>query len=172
MIHILPRLEYNINSTKTPEDINAILNSVTVPGKDMPCDFRDAEFVGEVNPYDFKIIKKDSIYKSSIYKGNIYIKNSFKPVISGTIRTENGMSVIIIKMRLYLFVRISSVFWFGGVGIVVILSGLNAFLIDGIKGALMFVSSAAMFAVGEALVRIGFYLPAKKAIKRLEELLQ
>ncbi len=33
MIHILPRLEYSIDSMRSPEDINEILNSVTAPKK-------------------------------------------------------------------------------------------------------------------------------------------
>ncbi len=99
MIHILPRLEYSINSAKSPEDINEILNSVTAPKK-MVFSYLsypdNIEFIGEVNPSDFKIVSKPKPL----------VNNSFIPVILGNIRVERGLTVIDIKMRLYSFSRL------------------------------------------------------------------
>ena len=71
MIHIFPHLEYSIDSTKTPEDIYTILNSVTAPKKMLFHYPDNIEFMGEVNPSDFKIV----------IKPKPYVKNSFIPVI-------------------------------------------------------------------------------------------
>ena len=164
MIHIFPRLEYRIDSTKSPEDINTILNSVTA-SKKMVFSYLsypdNIEFVGEVNPSDFKIKPKPKPY----------VRNSFIPVILGTIRTERGLTVIEIKMRLHLFVQIFSTIWFGGVGLG-ILAGLLVVFTEGMNGLPMLVGTVALFAFGQALARIGFYFPAKNASRRLEELLK
>ena len=163
MIHILPHLEYSIDSAKSPEDIIAILNSITVPREVVICDSSDTEFTGEVNPSGFKIVREVA--------GRIYLKNDFKPVILGTIRAERERTVIDIKMRLRLDVQIFLAIWFGGVGIGT-LAGLLAILTEGINGASMLFGAAAFFAFGQALARIGFYFPAKNTIRRLEELLK
>lgn len=163
MLQILPYIEYSIDSTKSPEDINAIMNSVTVPRDMMYRDSDDAEFTGEVNPSDFKIIEE--------VVGRFYIKNDFKPVIVGNIRTESGMSVIDIKVRLSLPVQIFLTVWFGGVGIG-FLGGIIAVITKGMEGMSMLFVSAVMFALVQAVVRIGFYFPAKYTMKKLEELLK
>ncbi|MDE6750118.1 MAG: hypothetical protein K2K21_13800 [Lachnospiraceae bacterium] len=163
MLHILPRIEYSIESSKSPEDINAILKSITVPRYEMVCDSADVEFSGEVNLSDFKIVEEVA--------GRLYIKNDFKPMIVGNIRTESGMSVIDIKMRLRLPVQIFFTVWFGGVGIG-FLGGLIAVFTKGIDGVSMLFTSVVMFTLAQAAVRIGFYFPAKYTMKKLEELLK
>lgn len=160
MIHIFPRLKYSIDSAKSPEDIYTILSSVTAPKK-MFFHYPDnIEFIGEVNPSDFKIVSKPKPY----------IKNSFVPVILGTIRMERGMTVVDIKMRLHLFVQIFFTIWFGGAGFG-ILAGLLAVSVEGVNGLPMLFATGVLFAFGQALVRTGFYFPAKSAIRRLDELL-
>ena len=161
MIHIFPRLEYSIDSTKSPENIYTILNSVTAPKKMLFSYPDNIEFIGEVNPSGFKIVSKPKPY----------VRNSFIPVILGTIRTGRGLIVIDIKMRLYLFVQIFLTIWFGGAGLGV-LAGLLAVFTEGMNGVPILFATIALFAFGEALARIGFYFPAKNAIKRLEELLK
>lgn len=161
MIHILPRIEYSIDSTKSPEDISTILKSATVPRDMMYCDSGNAEFTGEVNFSDFKIIEG----------GVIKFHNSFEPVIVGNIRTESGMSVIDIKIRLSLPVQIFLTIWFGGVGIG-FLGGLIAVFTKGMDGMSMLFVSVVMFALAQVAVRIGFYFPAKYTMKKLEELLK
>lgn len=163
MIHILPQLEYRIDSAKSPEDIYAILNSVTVPRGELFCDSRDAEFTGEVNPSDFKIVREVT--------GRIYLENDFRPVIQGKIRVERGQTVIDIKMRLHLFVQIFLTVWFGGVGIS-FLSGLLTVFTKGENGVPMLLGSVGFFAFGQALARIGFHFSAQYTRKILEELLK
>ena len=164
MIHIFPRLEYSIDSTKSPEDINTILNSVTAPKK-MVFSYLsypdNIEFIGEVNPSGFKIVSKPKPL----------VKNSFIPVIVGTIRTERRQTVIDIKMRLYLFLQIFLTIWFGGAGLGV-LAGLLAVFTEGMNGVSMLFATVAFFAFGQVFVRTGFYFPTKNASRRLEELLK
>ena len=165
MIHIFPRLEYSIDSTKSPEDINTILNSVTAPKK-MVFSYLsypdNIEFIGEVNPSGFKIVSKPK---------PPHVKNSFIPVIVGTIRTGRGLTVINIKMRLYLFVQIFLTIWFGGAGLGV-LAGFLAVFTEGMNGVSMLFATVAFFAFGQVFARTGFYFPAKRARRRLEELLK
>ncbi len=163
MIHILPCLEYSIDSAKSPEDINEILNSVTAPRGELLCDSRDVEFTGEVNPSGFKLVREVS--------GRIYLKNDFRPVILGKIRAEGEQTVIDIKMRPRLYVQIFLSFWFGGVGIS-FLGGLLTVFTKGENGVSMLLGSVGFLAFGQALARIGFYFPAKNASRRLEELLK
>ena len=158
MIHILPHLEYSINSTKSPEDIYTILNSVTEPWGISFLDTRDAEFIGEVNPSDFRIV----IYRK------IGFKNDFRPVIEGTIRTERGMTVIDIKMRLKLSVLIPFTILFGGC----ILDGLFTVFTKGIDGVPMLLGAVVIFAFVQVIARPAFYFPAERAIETLEELLK
>ncbi len=164
MIHILPHLEYSIDSAKSPEDINEILKSVTAPKK-MVLSYLsypdNIEFIGEVNPSGFKIVSKPKPH----------VKNSFIPVIVGTIRTGRGLTVIDIKMRLYLFVQIFLTIWFGGAGLGV-LAGFLAVFTEGMNGMSMLFATVAFFAFGQVFARIGFYFPAKNASRRLEELLK
>ena len=164
MIHILPRLEYSIDSTKSLEDINTILNSVTAPKK-MVFSYLsypdNIEFIGEVNPSGFKIVSKPKPY----------VRDSFTPVILGTIRAAKGLTVIDIKMRLYLFVQIFLTIWFGGAGLGV-LAGFLAVFTEGMNGVSMLFATVAFFAFGQVFARTGFYFPAKNARRRLEELLK
>ena len=173
MIHIFPRLEYSIDSTKSPEDIYTILNSVTAPKKMLfsYLSYPDnIEFIGEVNSSDFKIVSKPKPY----------VRNSFTPVILGTIRAAKGLTVIDIRMRLYLFVQVFETIWYGGAGITLLVGLFAAFAeVAGRTGTKLTVFSLAVifYAVvfwgfGQALTRIGFYFPAKRAIERLDELLK
>ena len=161
MIHILPHLEYRIDSTKSPEDINTILNSVTDScGISSFLDTRDAKFIGEVNPSDFTIVN----YPRFGFKNDF----DFRPVIEGTIRTERGLTVIDIKMRLKLSVLIPFTIFFG----CCFLDGLFTVFTKGMDGVPMLIGAAAIFAFVQVIVRPVFYFSAKRAIERLEELLK
>ena len=163
MIHIIPHLEYSIDSTKSPEDINTILNSVTAPKK-MVFSYLsypdNIEFIGEVNPSDFTIVN----YPRFGFKNDF----DFRPVIEGTIRTERELTVIDIKMRLRLSVLIPFTILFGGC----FLDGLFTVFTKGMDGVPMLIGAAAIFAFGQVFARTGFYFPAKRARRRLEELLK
>ncbi len=161
MIHILPHLEYSIDSAKSPEDINEILNSVTEPwGISSIFDNRDASFIGEVNPSDFSIANFPRFgFKSDF---------DFRPVIEGIIRTERGLTVIDIKMRLKLSVLIPFTILFGGC----LLDGLFTVFAKGIDGIPMLLCAVAILAFVQVIARPAFYFSAKRAIRRLEELLK
>nr|MDE7282456.1 hypothetical protein [Lachnospiraceae bacterium] len=103
--------------------------------------------------------------------GRFYFKNDFRPVIVGNIRTESGMSVIDIKIRVRLPVQIILAVCFGVVGIS-FLSGLITVFTNAMDGVSMILGSVVMFALLQAIVRIGFYFPAKYTMKKLEELLK
>ena len=159
MLHILPCLEYKINSTKSPEDISTVLKSVTAPERGMSYNPTNTEFFGEINLSDFKIMS------------NINYRNSFSPVIVGNIRVEGERSVIEIKMCLHWFVRIFLSCWFGMAGFFFLI-GLLYVLIEGISEALLLLLATMFLIFGQTLARSAFYIPAKKAIVRLEELLK
>ena len=158
MIHIFPHLEYSIDSTKTSEDIYEILNSVTIPwGMVFPLSY-GVMFVGEVNLSDFELVIYDKFG----------FRNGFRPVIEGTISTESELTVIDIKMRLRLSVLILFIITFGGC----FLDGLFTVFTKGIDGVPMLIGAAAIFAFVQVIVRPVFHFSAKRAIKRLEELLK
>ena len=86
MIHILPYLEHTIRTTKSPQEIHDIMQSVTSP-KGEWYSSRPGEFIGTINQYDFKIMR------------NINYRNSFLPVIRGAIK--RGQVVLLRGVRLY-----------------------------------------------------------------------
>ena len=162
MIHILPRIEYSIDSAKSPEDINSILNSLVDSGETSLGDALNAGFSGEVNPSGFKIISDVSW---------IYLRNRFSPVILGTIRAESEQTVIDIKMRPYLSVQICLAVFFGW-AVFGLLGGLFIAYTEGMDGVSIFFSPVAFFVFIQAFARIGFYFPAKRVIRKLDELLK
>ena len=117
-----------------------------------------AEFVGEVHPLAFKII------------GNINYRNSFVPVIKGGIKETEDGAVIDMEMRLSLFVRIFLASWFGMSGFFFLI-GILCIIVNGKKDILLSVVSGCFIIAGQLMARCGFYIPAKKLIWRLEQLL-
>ncbi|MDE5599189.1 MAG: hypothetical protein K2J04_15345, partial [Lachnospiraceae bacterium] len=132
------------------------------------------DFMGVGNPSSFNIIKENP-YVFTITMGNkdvrMYGVNSFRPVIRGTIRMKRGLTVIDLKMRMFLFVRIFLAIWYCGVGIP-FLAGLLSIIVKDVEGILMLFVSILFFASAQALSRIGFNFSAKNAISKLEELLK
>lgn len=153
MIHLLPYLEEQINSKKTPEVIYMILQSIT--GSVKGALSVNAEFIGQVHPFDFRIVP------------NFKYKNSFLPIITGKITESDEGSTIDIVLRMHIFIRIFLTLWFGIVyfcflcGIFALFAG-EVTLVLALLGFIIF---------SQVLMRCGFYGPAKKAIKRLKELL-
>lgn len=99
-MHILPYIEYQITSSKSPEEIADILQSVTDSDNTFLC-HSSKEFLGAVRPNGFKIVS------------NINYRNSFLPVIKGTVHQNGTSSIINIKMQLSLMIRIFLYFWLG-----------------------------------------------------------
>ena len=159
MIHIFPHSECSIDTAKSPEDINMILKSVTASKVKMFYNSCDVKFIGEVNPVDFKIVRRGYGGKDS------------RPVIMGNIRTKSGKSVIDIKMCLDLPMQIFLSFLFGWLCLL-FFAGLFSVFPKGVNEGIMLFASIAFLLFGQVLIRIEFYLKAKRDIRRLEELLK
>ncbi len=150
MIHLLPYLEGSIKSEKSPEEIARILKSITDSQKSLLRRDTKAEFTGEVTPAGFKVVSN---------------------IIEGRVRTEEDASLIEIKMRLHPLVRVFLLFWFGMVSFFVLL-GIADIIMSGFHVALrLFLPAGGLFTLAYLMVRGGFYLPARKAMERLENLL-
>lgn len=158
MIHILPRFDYRMISAKSPEDLFLILDSVTNTRKFAFTISADTEFIGTISPPNFRIMSK------------INYRNSFLPVINGTIYTKEGRTVVDLRFRLHWFVRIFLAVWFGMTGLSFLI-GLLLVLTERTAKPALLLTAASFLLVGQVLVRSAFYLPAKKAAARLEELL-
>lgn len=151
MIHLLPYLEERIISEKTPEEIGTVLQSVTARRGGL---YTDPEFVGQVYPMGFKIAPV------------IYYRNSFLPVITGNITENESGTTIDITFRMRTFSRIAEIFWYVFFSVFLFLGILLVFAGE-LKGILFI-----LFPVLEQIsMRCFFYVPARKAFKRLKELL-
>ena len=153
---ILPSLDETILSKKSIEDICEALGAVTVPRKEHRFGDSRGEFIGEVDTAGFKIVK------------NISYRDSFCPIITGSIRTEGRISIITIKMRMHWFVSIFTIIWFGIVTLFMLM-GLFMVIVDR-NDFILLCGAGGMMLIGQILVRSGFYIPAKKALKRMKEL--
>ena len=158
-MHILPYLEYRIHSSKSPEEICAILGRVTKSLKETA--YRPyIEFLGEVHPFEFEIME------------NICFRNDYLPMISGKVWTDQNESIIDIKMNLHPSVYKFTVFGMGMIGCFSFITVLAA-----ITGELevtpptAFILVIAFIAFHQLMIWTGFYLPAKKSIQKLEKLL-
>lgn len=159
MIHFFPCLRERIDTGKTCEEIYGILNSVTDSRKFIW--IPNAEFTGTVSPTGFRII---------FYSG---FRNSFSPLLAGTVSKKEEGSVIEIVLQLHLAVRIFITVWSGGVFLFFLLGVLNvlADFVDGSKGVILILISTVMIAGSQLMMRVCFYGPARMAIERLRELL-
>lgn len=158
MIRFFPYLREQIDSGKTREEIYRILDSVTDSRKFIL--FPNAEFVGKVFPFQFTIYHRCSNFS----------KNSFFPVLAGTIIERKERTVIDIVLQVNMAGRIFIALWSGGL-FCFFLAGLLAVFTDGTKGMLLVLAPIGMIAFGQMLMRFGFYGPARKALKRLRDLI-
>lgn len=162
----LPRMKFQIESHRTPEEVRALLQSVTDTERKWFA-YPDREFVGKVGEKDFRImpVPGDIIFMGT----KRHVGNSFLPVIEGQIRTERNRTVVDVRMHLFWFVFGFMVVWFS----VPVLSFLILLLalITGNPDGWMAVPMAGFILFGQVLVRCGFHFPAKKARRKLEELL-
>lgn len=157
MIHILPYLEHTIRTKKSPQEIHDILQSVTSFQRGVALSM-PGEFMGTIGQYDFKIMS------------NINYRNSFLPVIKGTIKKGEGEYLVALKMQLHLLTYILLIFWFGLAGISFLIGVLHL-IISNPTDITMFLWTGGFIAFGQIVSRSGFFFQAKKDIKRLEELL-
>lgn len=122
---------------------------------------------------------------SKPYIGNIYndrfeikraitYRNSFLPVIKGTIKNDLSGSKINVKMNLIDFVKVFMIIWLGGVSMGCIASAYSLFFgynTNSETGFFMFIPFI-MLLFGIAMVCFGFKTESKKSITDLEEILQ
>ena len=169
MIHIIPRMKFTIQTGKSPEEVRALLRSITdtqnkwlnVPG--------DKAFIGKVGETDFKFLPR---LGEVLFAGVVmHVKDSFLPVIIGQIRGQENGTTVIVRMRLLRFVFAFLCVWFGITGMV-FLAGLLAVISGQPDGWGITASTAGFILVGQLLVRGGFYIPAKSAKRKLEDLLE
>ena len=156
MIHLLPYIEERINSKKTPEDVYMIMKSVTDSREIVPS--TSAEFIGQVHPLDFRIVP------------NINYRNSFLPTVVGSMTENEEGTTIDITFQMHILTRILLVFWYG-MACFLFLCGILAVLTGGLEKITVILVSLGFIVCGQILMRCGFYGPAKKALKRLKELL-
>lgn len=162
MIHILPYMKFTIQTGKSPKEVHRIMATETAV-RDGTIHFLPdgTDFLGEVEESDFKVVPR-------LAPG---FRNSFQPVIVGHIRAQGSGAAVDIHMRLTWDVFAFCIVWFGltGLWFAVCLCNLIVGHPDGWKG----IASATGFVIfGQLLVRGGFYIPARKARQRLEELLE
>lgn len=122
-------------------------------------------------PYEGKMTN-DSFEISRV----INYRNSFLPIIKGSIDTYLGKTRITIKMRMAMFVMVFMLFWLGIVGLVclgILIMGIIQFreaLQQGFSPVILI--PFGMFLFGSLLVSFGFKAESKKAKTFLNDLLQ
>lgn len=160
MIPVIPRMKFTILTEKTPEEVCHIMEEATMvrnglirfsPG--------GPDFFGEVWDSEFEVMPILPLG----------VRNSFQPVIVGDIRELGNETAVDIHMRLSWHIFAFCVVWFGMTGLYFAVCLLNLIVghPDGWKGI---VSAVGYFLIVQLLARAGFYIPAKKARRRLEEL--
>lgn len=157
MIHILPYLEHTIRTTKSPQEIHDIMQSVTSFQSGVVLSM-PSEFIGKIGPYDFKIMRI------------INYRNSFLPVIKGAVKKGEGAYVVTLKMQLHPLTYVLLIIWFGLAGFAFLI-GVLYLIISVPTDVTMFLWTGGFIAWGQIISRCGFYSQAKKDIERLEELL-
>ena len=132
--------------------------------------------------FSFFSVARSKPYEGKIFGSNfeinriIYYRNSFLPVIRGTIYTYLDRTEIKITMRPTVFVIVFMSFWLGTVGlvcvamIIVALTQLEKIFQGGVS--LFAFIPIGMFIVGAAMIVVGFKTESKKAEQFLTELFE
>ena len=148
-----------IRTTLSPSEVEAKLRSITrarpsflarltEPGA-------DARFEGEVEATHFRITRV------------IGYRNSFLPVISGTLEQANGGTTVCLRMHLHPFVAAFSLIWFG-----TLLGVLLSLLSPGWPGAVVAAVPLGLLLFGGVLVSACFFPESFKAEQLLRRALR
>lgn len=157
-MHWMPYLEHKIYTSKSPEEICTALKVVTKSREETA--FRPyIEFIGEIRPLDFDI------------RNNICFRNDFAPMITGSIKEEGSASVVALKMRVHHTTYVSCVFGNCMLGFLCLIVFLGSIMTGDFK-VLPFTALIGVFAFQQIVMRLWFYIPAKKSIQKLETLLR
>ena len=158
MIHLLPYLEEQIDSGKTPEEICMILKSVTDSRMFVFAVNANVEFFGQVHPLDFRIVPR------------INYRNSFLPVLAGNMTEKEGGTTIGITLQMQMVTRIFLAVW-NSMACFYFLCGILAVFTGDMEQISSILVPLGFIIFGQALPRCCFYGPAKKALERLRVLL-
>lgn len=158
MVHLWPHLREQIDSKKPPEEIYMILQSVT--DSRHTAYFSKSEFCGRVNPLNFRIIPTPIPY----------IRNDYAPVLTGNLTEKGGGTAIEVTLQMHTDTCIFLTIWNVITCFIVLFTILAVF--TGNLEEKMFIMVPIAFTIGgQVLPRCCFYGSAKKALKRLKELL-
>ena len=157
MIHFFPYLREQIVSGKSREDICMILYSALEQRKLFLS--LDVECAGEVYPTHFKIRLRKKYYR-----------NSFVPVITGTVTEKEEGCVIDAVMQIDIAARIIILVWFGFLLLIFSALFISSF-ISGFDNMRFLVIPFFMMICGQIMMRCLFYGPARKALVELKELI-
>lgn len=155
MLHFFPYLREQISSGKSREDIYMILYSALEQRKLFLS--LDVECAGEVYPAHFKIRLRKKYYR-----------NSFVPVITGTVTEKEEGCVIDAVMQIDIAVRIGMLVWFGFLLVVFSALFISCF-ISGFDNMRFLAVPFFMMVCGQIMMRCCFYGPARKALEELRE---
>lgn len=147
---ILPSIKFDIITEKTPQEIASILKEETSEG---------GQFQGKVNETSFKICPRPKI-----------ARNSFLPIIIGNISETAEGRKINIKMRMMLFFCVFVLAWQIPL-IFVFFSSFVSIIANGVTydAVISCILSVIILTACQCLMRLCFYIPAKKAKKWLEQ---
>ncbi len=156
-MRFLPHDSFDIETSMSPEEIARSLKASVEPRKLFRLSSKHAIFQGELLCNGFKISRI------------IHYRNSFLPIINGTIRASHSGFIISINMRLHRFVMAFMCFWFGGVSIGM-LTAIMGLLSGKTHSSLILLIPFGMLVFGWALVSGGFWFEAKKQKRLLIEM--
>ena len=158
MIYLWPHLNLReqIDSKKTPEEIYMILQSVTDSRKFFL--FSDAEFRGRVDPLNFRITR--------LLWGN----NSFEAVLTGNLTEKEGGTAIEVTLQMDTDTYIFLIIW-NVINFFIVLFTILAVFTGNLEEKMFIMVPIAFTIGGQVLPRCCLYGSAKKALKRLKELL-
>lgn len=154
-MNLFPTLKSDLVSSKNSTEVYVSLKTITIRKQDYYGE--DVDFFGTVDKQKFKIYPK------------ISYRNSFLPIIEGVITDSENGSVIHVNMRLHRFVNVFVTIW--SVLLLIILVSVLLFgNISGSGNILLFaLIILGMLAFMQVLMRLCFYIPAKKALNKLRE---
>lgn len=157
MVYLWPHLREQIDSKKTPEEIYMILQSVT--DSRIIYLYSDAEFHGRVYPLNFRITHTPSPY----------YRNAFKAVLTGNLIEKEGGTAIEVTLQMHIDTRIFMTIWN-----VIVCFAFLLFILAAITGdvePIALLMPLFLVSGGQVFPRCSFYGSAKKALKKLKELL-
>ena len=154
-----PSLNCVLQCSRTSEEIRRMLELVTVQQNKTFFGAGDGEFTGTVSDSGFEIMPRLS-----------YI-DSFVPVIRGWMETSGDRSRIRIEMKMVPFASVFYVVWSGATVLCLLCGALSAFAGGTASGLPLLFHSVFMLIMGWIFIKVGFYGPAEKSLKRIKELL-